>query len=80
MFVIKYAGAQVASFLFDFLLFTLLSMAGNSIFASNFLSKIASGILGFMLQRHFVFRANQQAAFRQFLPYLALWVANIFRN
>lgn len=78
MFAIKYIGVQVGSFLFDFLLFTLLSLAGNSIFASNFLSKIGSGLLSFTLQRHFVFKANQKSISRQFLLYLSLWVANIF--
>jgi putative flippase GtrA len=78
MFAIKYFGAQIVSFLFDFLLFTILSLTGNSIFISNFFAKIASGLLGFLLQRHFVFRASRNGASRQFLLYLALWISNIF--
>jgi putative flippase GtrA len=78
MFAVKYLGAQIASFLFDFLVFALLSLAGNGIFISNFLSKIASGILAFTLQRHFVFKASKDPISRQIWLYLGLWVANIF--
>ncbi|MBL0935504.1 MAG: GtrA family protein [Rhizobiaceae bacterium] len=77
MMIGRYTAVQVACFLLDFLIFTILIWAGLHPVASNLGSRIISGLTAFMAHRHLTFEATSGPVHQQARRYFALWVINL---
>lgn len=73
--------SSLVSAVFDVVIFWIFILQNISIFNSNILARILSGILDFYLNKKWVFEdINSKSAFREILEYLALFIFQMLLN
>ena len=77
--IILFVGSSISSSLLDLIGFALLEFFGFSIFVATLIARILSGIMNFIINRHFAFKVNGSGdTTKQLVLYFLLFVGKMF--